>query len=593
MVGNAEKDEPIFTILSRLGQLVCIGLALMIAFSFPSSLAQGVVLKPEAVLPALHAGTDSEFTYYLSGNQAFSSGDMPTQMVDFSGMQKGLLSLIALRLVDRDLLHLDQPVADLLPDVVPASPFRAPLHIRHLLQETAGFASPPLTLEPGDINAAISGKPLKRFAISIRSPGQISSHDPVGWAILVAALEAASGKPIGDLILTELLTPVGLPETAIEVQYQSLGGTALPLKAMGTAEAYLAVSRLFMRNRDASGSLFLSRNVFLDLTTGQNGYRMHPYGPVVSYGIEIRDSGSHRWIVSLNDPCGAGASFVAFPREGAVFGAFDVASACKMAPLEAASRSVAQENFPARPQIADDGPPLAKPSKLEGRYVPAIRSPYGLQERLDILQSDWIFVFGYDGEQLRMRRNDGPLNIFKQKEAYIFEHESDADDRLVFSPFRLGGYVTDNGTLFRRADILGAAGQLQAMMPWALITILTAAYYAIRGRNKPWRRMGQFAAIGGVLVGGSLYMEANFWSIVLYELGQPWLITVWRTGLNIGLMLVLSLPMFVLSFAKKKTIPTAGIAILTAPHLTLVAIAALAVFFTLVLWGVAGTFAPY
>lgn len=74
-------------------------------------------------------------------------------------------------------------------------------------------------------------------------------------------------------------------------------------------------------------------------------------------------------------------------------------------------------------------------------------------------------------------------------------------------------------------------------------------------------------------------------------MGQPWLITVWRTGLNIGLMLVLSLPMFVMSFAKK-TIPTAGAAILTAPHLTVVAIASLAVFFTLVLWGVAGTFAP-
>ncbi len=594
ILGNAEKEEHILTFVSRLRHLTCAALSIAIAAAAGApSLAQGIVLKPETVLPVLEDETNNGFVYYLSGNQTYSSGSPPTQKVNFSGLHKALLSLVTLRLVDQGKLNIDQPVAEFLPDIVPASPFRAPLHVKHLLQETGGFASPPLSLKSHQIETALNGKLLKRFAISMRSAGQISSHDPVGWALLVAALEAVSGKPINDLIADEILQPLNLPQDSIQAQYHSLGGTALPLKIEGSVEAFLAVTRLLIRNRNAAASAFLSRNLFLDLTTGRNGFRMHPNGPVVSYGIALHDNGLHRWITSLNNRCDANTSFVAFPREGAVFGGIGADASCKKTTLEATSLSLATNNFPARQQVANDGPPLAKPSKLEGRFVPATRSPYGLQERLDILQSDWLFVFGYDGEQLRMRRNDGPLSIFQQQDAYIFLNEDNIEDRLVFSPFRLGGYVSDNGTLYRRADILGAAGQLRTMMPWALITILTAAYYALRRLDKPWRRMGQFAAVGGVLVSGSLYLEANFWSIALYEFGQPWLITLWRTALNIGLMLVLSLPMFVLSFARKKTIPTAGVAILTAPHLTLVAIASLAVFFTLVLWGVAGTFAPY
>lgn len=571
-----------------------IGLTVLAATtSFASVSAQGIVLKPEAVLPLLDAQLGSQFTYYLSGNQTFSSGENRTERLNFHPLQKGLLSLVTLRLADKGLVRLDQSVSDLLPDIVPASPFRAPLHIKHLLQETAGFASPPLSLAPSERDTALNGKLLKRFAISMRSAGQISSHDPVGWALLVATLEAASGKSIPELISDEVLSPLGLPDGSIKSEYQSLGGNSLPLNIHGSTDAFVAITRLFMRNRDAAGSPYLSRNLFLDLTMGQNGFRMHPDGPVTSYGIEIRDNGAHRWIVGLNDRCGGGSAFVAYPREGAVFGVVGPDAACKGASVEQAGIAIATENFPARTKVADDGPPLAKPSKLEGRYVPANRSPYALQERLNILQSDWLFVFGHSSDQLRFRRNEGPLAIFEQLEAYIFQNEADVKDRLVFSPFRLGGYVSDNGTLFRRADVLGAAGQLRTMMPWALITILTAAYYALGRRAKPWKRMGQFAAAGGMLVGISLYLEANHWAYVLYEMGQPWLITLWRTGLNIGLMLVLSLPMFVMSFAKRKTIPTAGIAILTAPHLTLVAIASLAVFFTLVLWGVAGTFAPY
>lgn len=551
------------------------------------------MLRPADVLPVLTETSESQIAFYLSGDQTYWSDNELPDTLDLTGFQKNLLSLITLRLVDKGLLSLDQSVSDVLPSVISGGPFTAPLTFRHLLQETAGFASPPLNLEVHTIPAALAGKKLKRFAISMRSAGQISVHDPVGWAVLVAALENATSRSVQELLEDEVLLPLGLRSDSISLSYRLLGGGNLSLTVRGSPTAFVEASRIYIRNRDAANQPYLKRSTHLDLTTGQFGYRMHPDSESISSGVTVWQSNSHRWITSLNDACRTGAAFVAFPREGAVFGMLREDQTCMGPKLERASMTIANDQFPGSARAATDGPPLAKPSKLEGRYVPAMRSPYGLQERLDILGSDWLFIFGYTGDQLRVRRNGGPLALYRQPSAYIFENETDAADRLVFSPFRLGGYVVADNKLFRRADILGAAGQLRAMMPWALLTILTAGYYALGNRSRPWRRMGQFAILGGVLVGGGLYLEANHWANVLYEIGQPWMITLWRSAINIGLMLVLSVPMFVLSFAKKKTIPTSGLAILTAPHLTFVAISALTVFFTLVLWGVAGTFRPY
>lgn len=605
--GNDEKDHSIvtrftsnlrsvpsmFRLFARLPFYLSV-LFWVLAFGSLPSLAQGIVLDQNEVLPRLKAGMEQAVVFLVNGPRLSWSKAPEDNFVAIGSFQKPLLALATLRLADAGTIDLDTSIAPLLPGVLEGGPFRAPVTIRHLLQETGGFASPPLSLVTSDRGTPPDPSALQRFAISVRSPGQVSSHDPVGWALLVAVLEAATGKPIETLVNEAVLQPVRIGEDEIRIRRRPLAGTRLPLDIEMTPPAFGAAARLLVQNRDAGGNLFLAYQTYQDLTRGLNGHRLHPdVGPVASYGVEIRRQGTHSWLEPINTGCESDSHMLAFPHEGAVFGAIWDTASCLPAMVRENSMRTAQDFFPGQTQTKTNGPPLARPSQLEGRYIPASRSPAALSERLDIMQSDWLLVFGYRGDELRVRRKDGEAQSYRQKSAYVFDSEIPDGPELVFSPFKLGGYLRRGDKLYRRADILGATAPLKNMIPWALLAVATAGYYAFRSSAKPWKRMGQFALAGSLLVSTGLYAEVNLWPTVLYGLGEPWLITLWRVGLNIGLMLVLSLPMFVLSFARKKTIPMQGAAILTAPHLVLVAVSALMVFFTLVLWGVAGTFAPY
>ncbi len=596
---NDEKDPGIaLRILSWLrisGHLTGLLPALVLGFFIAAVpvQAQGVVVDGEEALVRMQADLPNSTLFLVNGPAVTFAGVEDDTSVSIQSFQKPMLALLALRLVDNGTISLQTSVADLLPEVIDGGPFKAPIRIHHLLQETAGFASPPLTLEPTPLERAISHTLLKRFAISVRSPGQVSSHDPIGWAILVAALEAASATPIENLIQNQILEPLSFGGERIRIDHVSPASTHMPLTISMKASTLARIARLLLRNRDASGQAFLDYEIYQDFVRGQNGFRLHPAADIMSYGLKIRRSDMHTWLEPLNTPCEASDFLMAFPVEGTVFGAVSSSDTCLPPALRQAGSTLAGDLFPGRVRPVAEGPPLAQPSKLEGRYVPARRSPAALSERLDILQAGHLSVFGYTGDLLRVRRNDGPVTIYRQTDAYRFDAEDREGPRLTFSPFKLGGYVMDGNNLFRRADILAAAGGLRDMMPWALIALLTAGHYAFGDRSKPWRRMGQFAAAGSVLVGLGLYLELHSWADVLYRVGEPWLITLWRLGLNVGLMLVLSVPMFVLSFARKREIPSKGVAILTAPHLALVAVSALIIFFTLVLWGVAGTFTPY
>lgn len=562
-----------------------------LAFALPSY-SQGIVLKPQNVFPSLETDMTGSNLFMINGRQIYWQPSPPGEPVDAGAFNKLILSLLTLRLQDKGALDFDADIANTLPHIITPSGFQAPIKVPYLLQETAGFASPPLTIEPEVLDEAMSHKKLKRFAIRQRSPDQLSIHDPVGWALLVAVIEASEAMPFAVLLMQEIVEPLGLGATDIQLTHHSLGGLQMPITFQLSPKAVTAVGGLLLRNRTPDGSLYLEAGSYQQFADGRNGFRFHPDGTIVSYGMTLKTKDRHSWVEPLNSKCG-GTAYTAFPREGLVFGIAADPGSCRQLALLQNAQTVANENFPGRPQPTADGPPLARPTKLEGRYTLAERSPYGLNERLDILEGDFLNVFGYTGDQLRVRRNAEPVRFYRQISAYRFENESDPTDTLLFSPFRLGGYVMVGDQVFRRADILGTAGELRNMLPWALLAILTAGYYAITGKLRPWRRMGQFALIGGVLVGAGLYLEANYWPYVLYEAGQPWVITLWRLGLNVGLMLVLSLPMFVLSFAKKEMIPTRGLAILTAPHLILVALSSLMVFFALILWGVAGTVSPY
>ena len=571
------------------------------------ALGQAVVLNPQDVLPELLADDTGTVLFYINGTLthglpegALGSAD-DGRLYSSSTASKLMISLVAMRLADTGLIALEAPVSDYLPDIVPTNPFEPTITIRHLLQETAGFASPPMSLEPHDLDTPLSGVQLRRFAIKLRSAGQASSHDPVGWAVLIVLLEKASGKPFTQLVGEQVTVPLGLGPDSIVVSYQSLGGNTLPVVSEVSLNAFAEIVRPLIRNRDQAGNAYLERGTHSALVQGTGGFKLHPAGPIASSGITLRAVGSLRWIEGINTNCSDPLAYAAFSEQGTAFVGFkDSPNGCPISTVRRASQSQAVKYFPPNPNSISNSSLLARPSKLEGRYIPAHRSPAALADRLAIMQSDWLTIYGHNDERLQMkRRNEGTIT-FAETAPYQYENtdRNALASTIVFSPYRLGGYLllgntSNDSTLYRRVDILGRSGPLASLMPWALLVIASAGLYAFRQPAKPWRNMGRFALAGALLVGGGLYLEINSWASVLYAQHQPVLITLWRTGLNIGLMLLLALPMFVFSFNKNKTIPSGGVKVLVGPHLALVVAAALVIFLTMILWGVAGTFAPY
>tara|TARA_R110002096_G_scaffold26437_1_gene81611 strand:- start:171 stop:488 length:318 start_codon:yes stop_codon:yes gene_type:complete len=105
--------------------------------------------------------------------------------------------------------------------------------------------------------------------------------------------------------------------------------------------------------------------------------------------------------------------------------------------------------------------------------------------------------------------------------------------------------------------------------------------------------MGQFGFIGTLLICTGLLCDYLWWPIALFEWDLPVLIYAWRILLNIGLVLVLSLPLFALSFVRHNRMPE-GSALMYVPfHLALISIAAVALFLILIAWGMAAEFSAY
>ena len=108
-----------------------------------------------------------------------------------------------------------------------------------------------------------------------------------------------------------------------------------------------------------------------------------------------------------------------------------------------------------------------------------------------------------------------------------------------------------------------------------------------------WRRMALLGTLGVTMVALGLIGELGYWAQAIFVWDMPWLVTLWRTVLNIGLALTLSLPLFAASFTRKGEMPTGALIFIAPLHLAAISAAAIALFLILVAWGVAGEFSAY
>jgi|GEM_PF-1467687 len=584
----------------RFSQII-LWLCLMLAAA--PAFGQAVVLRSEDVLPRIKDVAPEAF--YINGHDVHGMTDeIANTYYPLGDAAKFMLALVALRLADKGVISLDEPVAKAMPDLLDFNPFEVAITPRHLLSESAGFAKPVT-----DMNDA----PLNYYLIKSRGAGQISLHDPIGWRLLLAFLESRTGKGGGQLFAEELLQPMGMPDKALMPIRSSVPNyTDVPFTdAAIRGDALAALARLLLVNEDASGASFLARETHA-LLVSDPLWQMHPMGFAALAGTRRLQSGSQQWVEVGS--CRTGFVAMAFPQAGIVYVRPEAVEGADGKPHGTCSGSRfrdivlanAAANIPIfwdRDKATTQAESLIEPEVLGGRYQCANVSAW-VKERVE----------GSATCRLNARViNDGSVKIdlkwpagagfesgaplsqsFKRVVPYAYRG-STAEPALIFSPYRAGGYAYIGDKAYVRVGVLGYFRTIAGKyIPLMIVILLTGALHIRSKTSVQWRRFGCLATAGAFLVGFGLYAEWHWWPTVLYDMQMPGLITLWRTGLNVGLMLLLALPMLSMTFIRQQNMPERGFALLFAgPHLGLMSLAAISLFLTTIIWGIAGTFTAY
>lgn len=559
---------------------------------------QSVVLRPVDVLPALKNVSTSAF--YINGPVVHGlTEDMAGTYFPLGDSAKYVLALTALRLADAGVIDLNEPVAKTLPDQMTFNPWEVAVTPAHLLSETAGFGWPPSNL--GDKAA---DAPLSYFLIKVRGAGQISVHDPVGWHLLAAFLEKRAGRDILTLVQDEVLTPLGIDALAVSQSVPAPPWQTPLSNARLKGGTIAALLRPLMRNADKDGRLFLSPP-FHGLLGKSPIWQMHPLGAARHAGLSERRWGNRR-LVYTQEGGSQGLVFVSAPGSDAVFvqpGGTSQPGELLRAALDILDRTT-PPNFDRAAAIAKTQQTIAvtTPGSVydcAGTYTDLAPTALATSQcTVDIAidaQGRALF-YASSGD---MEYRTPPL---AQRAANMFDPGGNPGAAgfdfllpLVFSQQGRGGYAMLGDWAFVKSDFVSyLKPKVTDYLDLIIIVLLSAGLHIRSKTSIQWRRFAAFALIGTTLVGFGLFADLFLWSTVLYEMQMPWLITAWRVGLNIGLMLILSLPMLAMAFIRQQNMPKEGTALLYAgPHLGLISLAAIGLFFVTIIWGAAGTFTAY
>ncbi|KZM75615.1 hypothetical protein AWN90_19830 [Nocardia terpenica] len=160
------------------------------------------VARHDVVLAAAATGfADAEQRIPVSRDSAYRIGSIT----------KTFTAVLALRLVERQLLDLNAPVRHYLP----ATSF-GQVPLRMLLAHCGGIQRE----VPIDMWESMRGpsEPEFREALSrvemVAEPGQRWQYSNLGYATLGAIIEHVTGRPCAELITETLLTPLGLSQTS-------------------------------------------------------------------------------------------------------------------------------------------------------------------------------------------------------------------------------------------------------------------------------------------------------------------------------------------------------------------------------------------
>ncbi|MEX0298286.1 MAG: hypothetical protein AB3N28_04400 [Kordiimonas sp.] len=540
--------------------------------------AQAIVVNPDS-LPSTTVGNVISYeTFFVNG--VYTHGltkNMAKTDVYLGNYYKTLLTFTTLRLVANDKIKLHESISFTLPNILERNPFRVAVTPHHILTETAGFAVP----------ARVTDAPFEHYMSHVRTAGQMAHDDIVSWALLVEFLETKTGHSIAELMTREVLQPLNLPPESLTV-----ADTTSPLLKLrdisGTGSLIAELTRLIIQNRTPDQSRFLPNELY-SLVTQQQSWRMHPLTPNHTYIGSLNSLKTQRWLEPNANQI-EGPSFMAFPEAGVAF----VSLTGLNNNFREAVTTIALDMFlPVKNDNRQNEASMLVPyERFSGYYVRADNPTAWLKDRLQTINSHQLHIREENDGSLTVKQHDGRRTTSYSKEA-PFHYTLYNGEKLTLSPFKSGGYLLLDGTLYRYAGILGNKLFVITLFPFVIIMLLSSGFYANSKTSKAWRRMGQFGLAGTLLICIGLVCDYLWWPTVLFDWNMPLLINLWRLALNIGLMLVLSLPLFAMSFVRQNTMPE-GAAVMFVPlHLALISIAAAALFLILVAWGVAAEFSAY
>jgi len=150
------------------------------------------------------------------GESTLGTGQPPDADTVFriASMTKSFTAATVLHLRDEGQLHLDDPVAQWLPELADPAPFGVTLTLRHLLTMSAGFPTDdPWGDRQQDLPIADFDRLAARGFTTVDAPGTTFEYSNLGYALLGRVVAAATGQPFDEVVRTCLLGPLGLTAT--------------------------------------------------------------------------------------------------------------------------------------------------------------------------------------------------------------------------------------------------------------------------------------------------------------------------------------------------------------------------------------------
>jgi len=172
---------------------------------------------PGAVLLVGHKGENIFFQEV--GHRSLAPGSDPMQkgtIFDLASLTKPLAtSLAIMSMVDKEVVHLDQPLTDLLPETVPED--KRNLTLRLLLCHSAGFPDwKPFYLELNQFPLEERKKQLRQRLLKIPltyRPGNEVLYSDLGFMMLEWIVEESTGLPLNKFVDKYFYGPLSLKRT--------------------------------------------------------------------------------------------------------------------------------------------------------------------------------------------------------------------------------------------------------------------------------------------------------------------------------------------------------------------------------------------